>query len=167
MDSYAKSINSTKECKTNNSSCAFWIIAPIERLLDKLLFFVKPAVEYIFGMHIGIAFGWLIGLWAGHSYVEHFEPPYLDDFSRLSYWREAPDIFAEHGALIGLAIGVIVIDIINGALLSQRVTSLFEKNITNPKEIARLLDKSVGQIERTIYKLDKKGKISRTIIHLQ
>ncbi len=164
MESYVKSINSTRECKTDNSPCAFWINAPIERLLDKLLFLVEPAVEYIFGMHIGFAFGWLIGLCAGHSYVKHFEPTYLDDLSQLSFWREAPYVFAKHGALTGLAIGVIAIAIINGTLLNQRVTSLFEKKITNPNEIARLLDKSVGQIERKMNKLVKKGRISRKAI---
>lgn len=156
MESYVKSINSTRECKTDNSSSAFWISAPIVRLLDKLLYLVNSAVEYIFGMHIGFAFGWLIGLCAGHSYVNHFEPAYLDDLSQLSFWREAPYIFAKYGALTGLAIGVIAIAIINDTLLNQKVTSLFEKKITNPNEIARLLDKSVGQIERVINKMVRK-----------
>jgi len=161
MESYVKAINSTKECKIDNSSCSCRINASIEQLLDKLLFFAKPAVEYVFGMHIGFVFGWLVGLCAGHSYVQHFEPAYLENLSTLSYWREAPYILAKHGALTGLIIGVIAIAIINGTILKQRVTSLFEKKITNPNEIARLLDKSVGQIERIINKLVKKGRISR------
>lgn len=156
-----------KQSGNGGSLYSFWTDISKGQLFDRLLFLIKPVVEYALGMHIGFLLGWLTGLCVGYSYVKYFEPAYLDDLSRLSYWREAPDIFAEHGALIGLAIGVIVIAIINSALLSQRVTSLFEKNITNPKEIARLLDKSFGQIERTIYKLDKKGKISRKIIHLQ
>jgi len=163
MESYVKSINSTKECKIDNSSCAFWINAPIEQLLDKLLFFVKPAVEYTFGMHIGFVFGWLIGLCAGHSYVKHFEPVYLDDFNQLSFWTAAPNMFAGYGALIGLTIGVLTIAIINDTLLNQKVTSLFENKITNPNEIARLLDKSVGQIERVIKKMVRKERISRKI----
>ena len=161
MESFAKSIDIMKQSGNGGSSNSFWINAPIERLLDKLLIFVKPAVEYIFGMHIGFALGWLTGLCIGHSYVENYEPVYLNDLSRLTYWREAPFLFARHGALTGLAIGVIVIALINSTLLNQRVISLCEKKITNPDEIAGLLGKSVGQIERTMNKLVKKGTISR------
>lgn len=161
MESYVKSINATKECEPDNSSCSFRINAQIEQLLDKLLIFVKPAVEYIFGMHIGFALGWLTGLCVGHCYVKYFEPVYLNDLSRLTYWREVPFLFARHGALTGLAIGVIVIALINSMLLNQRVISLCEKKITDPDEIAGLLGKSVGQIEKTIDKLVKKGTISR------
>ena len=37
MESYVKSINSTKECKIDNSLCAFWIDAPIEQLSARVL----------------------------------------------------------------------------------------------------------------------------------
>lgn len=161
MESYVKSINAMKERETDNSSCSFRIYASIERLLDQLLFFIKPVVEYIFGMHIGFALGWLTGLCVGHCYVKYFEPVYLNDLSRLTYWREAPFLFARHGALTGLAIGVIAIALINRTLLNQRVISLCKKNITSPDEIAGLLGKSVGQIERKMNKLAKKGTISR------
>jgi NhaP-type Na+/H+ or K+/H+ antiporter len=82
-------------------------------LLDKLLIFIKVVVEYAFGTHIGYALGWVIGLYVGHFYVEHFEPVYLDDLSQLSYWRLAPYIFARNGAVIGAAIGILVIAVIN------------------------------------------------------
>jgi len=72
-------------------------------------------------------------------------------------------MFAGYGALIGLTIGVLTIAIINDTLLNQKVTSLFENKITNPNEIARLLDKSVGQIERVIKKMVRKERISRKI----
>ena len=161
MESFAKSIGIMKQSGNDGSSNSLWINISTRKLLDRLLFLIKPIAEYAFGMHIGFAFGWLIGLCAGHSYVKHFEPSYLNDLSRLAFWREAPFLFARHGALTGLAIGVIAIAIINGTLLNQRVISLFEKNITNPDEIARLLDKGTGQIERTINKLVRKGIISR------
>jgi len=164
MEDYAKSMDITKQSCNRRSLNSPWINISTWQLLDRLLFFVTPTVEYILGMHIGFAFGWLIGLWAGHSYVKHFEPVYFDDISQLSFWREAPYIFAKHGALTGLAIGVIAIAIINGMLINQRVTSLFEKKITNPNEISRLLDKSVGQIERKMNKLVKKGRISQKAI---
>jgi hypothetical protein len=52
------------------------------------------------------------------------------------------------GALIGVAIGVIAIAVINNKLLNQRVTSLYKEGITNSNDIARLLCESVGQIEK-------------------
>ena len=82
-------------------------------MLDKLLIFIKVVVEYAFGTHIGYAIGWVIGLYVGHSYVEHFEPVYLEDLSQLSYWRLAPYIFARNGAVIGVALGMIAIAVIN------------------------------------------------------
>lgn len=82
-----------------------------EQLFDKLLGIVKVVVEYAFGMHIGYAIGWVIGLYAGYTYVEHFEPVYMDDLSKLSYWRLAPYVFARNGAFIGVAVGMIAIAI--------------------------------------------------------
>lgn len=161
MESFAKSIDIMKQSGNGCPSKLLWINISTRKLLDRLLFLIKPAVEYIFGMHIGFALGWLTGLCVGHSYVKYFEPVYLNDLSRLTYWREAPFLFARHGALTGLTIGVIVIALINSTLLNQRIISLCEKNITNPNEIAGLLGKRVGQIERTIDKLVKKGTINR------
>jgi hypothetical protein len=84
-----------------------------KRLFDKLLGIVKVVVEYAFGMHIGYAMGWVIGLFAGYTYVEHFEPVYMEDLSNISYWRLAPYVFARNGAFIGVALGMIAIAIIN------------------------------------------------------
>jgi hypothetical protein len=80
-------------------------------------------VEYAFGMQIGYVFGWIIGLYVGHSYVTYFEPVYLYDLSRLSYWRLAPSIFAQNGALIGVVVGMIAIAIINNILLDDNFAS--------------------------------------------
>jgi len=104
--------------------------------------------------------GWLIGLCVGNSFVEHFEPVYLDDLSQLSHWRSMLYRFARNGAIIGLAIGVVVITTINNKLLSQRVMSLYKKGRTDPKDIAHVLDESEKQIQRVINKLAKKGEIS-------
>jgi hypothetical protein len=87
-----------------------------ERLLDKLLNIVKVIVEYAFGLHIGYALGWVIGLFVGYTYVEYFEPVYMKDLSNVSYWRLAPYVFARNGAFIGLAIGMIVITVINAGM---------------------------------------------------
>jgi hypothetical protein len=133
------------------------------QLLDRLLFFIKPIAEYAFGMHIGYAFGWLIGLWAGHFYVNNFEPLYPDDLNELAFWATAPNIFARYGASTGLMIGILAIQIINSKLLNQGITELYEKRITNPNQIARLLDINLNKIERKMTKLAKKGKISPNV----
>lgn len=86
-------------------------------MLDKLLIFIEVVVEYICGIHIGYAIGWLIGLYVGNTYVEHFEPVYLEDLSQLSsllsHWRLAPYIFARNGAMIGVAVVMVAIALIH------------------------------------------------------
>jgi hypothetical protein len=133
----------------------------IWQLFDRLLLFIKPIVEYALGMHLGFASGWLMGLYAGHVYVNHFEPLYINDLSELSFWTSAPDMFARYGALAGSIIGILAILIINSYLLNQKIIKLFEKGITDPSQIARFLGCSSGKIERKIVKLAQKGRISR------
>jgi len=164
MESYIKP-SGVKEQLDLTNYYSLQISISKEQLLDKLLLFIKVVVEYAFGVQIGYVLGWLIGLYAGHSYVEHFEPVYFDlnQLSNLlSYWRSMPYIFARNGALIGVAIGVIAIAIINNKLLNQRVKSLYKEGITNSNDIARLLGESVGQIERKMNRLVKEGEICQT-----
>jgi hypothetical protein len=118
-------------------------------------------------MHVGFAFGWLFGLCAGHSYVKHFEPVYLDDLNQLSFWTAAPNTFARYGALTGMIIGVTAILIINSKLLNQKVAALYEKGTTNPSQIARLLDINSGKIKRKMNKLVKTGRINLKVNPLQ
>ena len=80
--------------RTNDSLYLFGSNITKEQLLDRLLFFVKVVVEYVFGMYMGYTIGWLIGLFVGNSYIEHYEPVYLDDLSQLSSWRLLPYEFA-------------------------------------------------------------------------
>jgi len=159
MESYIESIGDMKKLNTRKFLHPLSVNISSERFLDRLLFFIKTTVEYTLGIHLGYAIGWLIGLWVGHTYVEHFEPLYLDDLSHLSYWRLAPNIFAKNGAMIGIAAGVIAIAIVNNTLLNQRITSSYKNGCTNPNNIARLLGKSAGQIERKMNKLIAKGRI--------
>jgi len=166
MESCIKPLGIKKQHDPCNSLYSLWISFSKEQLLDKLLIFIRAVVEPALGMHIGYVIGWLIGLYAGHSYVEHFEPVNLDDLSQLSshlsYWGSMPYIFARHGALIGVAVGVIAIAIINNKLLNQRVTSLYKEGSTDPNYIAHLLGESVGQIERKMNRLFKQGRICQT-----
>ena len=159
METYAKSVSIIKQPGNDGCSNSLPINISVQRLLDRLLFFIKPVAEYALGMHIGFALGWLFGLVAGHIYVRHFEPVYLDDLNQLSYWKVAPNVFARYGALTGLIIGVISIVIINGKLLGQRIITFCKKGTNNPNQIARLLDKSTSQIKRKMNKLIKTGKI--------
>jgi hypothetical protein len=161
MESCAKSISITKHAGDDCSSNSIWINNSTWQLFDRLLLITNQIVEYAFGMHIGFAFGWLIGLCAGHTYVKHFQPVYLDDLNQLTFWTTAPNMFAKYGALTGLIIGVIAILIINSKLVNQKIISLYEKGITNPNHIARLLDSSTCKIERKMNKLAKTGRINR------
>lgn len=161
METCTKSVSILKQPVKDGCSNSLPINISVWRLLDRMLFFIKPVAEYALGMHIGFAFGWLFGLLAGHIYVRHFQPVYLDDLNQLSYWTAAPNVFAGYGALTGLIIGVIAIAIINGRLLDQRIAALYGKGVNNPKQIARLLDMSAGQITRKMNKLAQTGRIKQ------
>jgi hypothetical protein len=50
--------------------------------------------------------------------------------------------------MIGAAAGMIAIAVINHKPLNQGAASLYEVEIDHPNEIARLLGKGVGHIER-------------------
>ena len=150
----------TKQSGNGCSPTSLRINISIWQLCDRLLFFIKPIVEYALGMHLGFASGWLMGLYAGHVYVNHFEPLYINDLSELSFWTAAPNMFARYGALTGLIIGVLAILIINSYLLNQRIIELCEKGITDPGQIAQLLDCNSSKIERKLNKLARKGRIS-------
>jgi len=163
MENCAETIGLVKRFNTdsfNTDNSWYFRLRSIlpELLLNRFLFFIKPIVEYAFGIHIGFAIGWPLGLYAGDVYVEHFKPVYFFDLNKLQQWELMPYEFARNGAVIGAVIGVITIAIINSRLLNQRVISLYEKRITAPKAIARALGKSERQIQRVINKLTKKEK---------
>ena len=54
---------------------------------------------------------------------------------------------------IDLVLGAIAIAFINSKLLSRKVASLYEKEATEPKEIAQTLGRSERQIQKIIEKL--------------
>ena len=74
----------TKQSGNNYSTNLLRMNILVWKLLDKLLFFIKPIAEYAFGMHIGFALGWLIGMCVGHFYVYHFEPLHLNDLNQTT-----------------------------------------------------------------------------------
>ncbi len=153
----------TKQSGKDSSANSLRVNILTGQLLDRLLSFIKPIAEYAFGIHIGFAFGWLIGLCAGHFYVNHYEPLYPDDLNELAFWAAAPHIFAKYGALTGLIIGILVIRIINRKLLKQGIIELCENRITNPAQIARLLDINLSTIKRKMIELAEKGMIDQNV----
>lgn len=127
-----------------------------KQLSSRLLPFVEAIVEYSFGMYMGAAIGFLLGWYAGSVYVEHFEPVYFSDLSEIRQWSRIPYEFAGNGKLVGAAAGAIMIMLINSLLLAQKIVSLYEKEVTDPKDIARALGMNVRKIQKRISKLAKK-----------
>lgn len=88
-----------------------------------LLKFALRALEYCFGIHIGIFCGWLGGWYTGHIYAEHFEPVYssasfnLDEIMR---WDQVPYTFARAGIFVGVAIGAIVIFVLSHKISNNK-----------------------------------------------
>ncbi len=144
---------------TDSPSHSTSINVPIVPLFDRLLSFVEGVVEYAFGMHIGFAVGWLLGWYGGNLYVEHFEPAYFSNLNELRQWSLMPYHFTRGGAIIGAAAGAIAIAVVTRKLLRTRIVSLYKKEVVKPKDIARVIGKTEGQIQRVINKLAKKGEI--------
>jgi len=159
MDSYVESVGVMKKFDTRKSLHSLSVNISAERFLDRSLFFIKTTLEYALGMHLGYAAGWILGWYTGNVYAENFEPLHFRDLNEFWQWELVPNEFARNGAIIGVAVGAIVITIINNKLLKQRVIFLHKKGNTDPKDIAQALGKRVGQIERKMNKLIEKGKI--------
>ena len=135
------------------------IDVPTVSLFDRVLFFVKPIVEYAFGVYMGFVVGWLLGLYVGNIYAEQFKPVYFSDLTELRQWMLMPYDLARYAAFIGTIAGVIIIAIINSKLFSRRVLALYEEEITEPKDIARRLGRGERQVQRAIHSLAEEGKI--------
>jgi len=98
--------------------------AAVVSLFERLLFFVQPVIEYAFGAHIGFAIGWLLGLWAGKTWVEYFEPVCMDGLNEFFYWRLLPYNIAKSGAVIGISVGIITVAIIRKRIgLKERLVT--------------------------------------------
>jgi hypothetical protein len=118
--------------------------------LDKALLLIAAVAEYIFVMHIGVVIGWVIGLWAGNVYFDHFSP---EDYSKVFVLTKRgfiPYAFTKNGAIIGIFVSIVVLAVINRRLFIKDVVSLYAKGVTNSKEVARRLGHSVWRVERTM-----------------
>jgi hypothetical protein len=119
-------------------------------MLDKALLLIAVVVEYLFVMHVGVIIGWLLGLWAGNVYFDHFSP---QDYSKalvLTKQGVIPYAFTKNGAITGILVSIIVLAVINKRLFFKEVTDLYAEGITSSKEIARRLGHSVRRVERTM-----------------
>lgn len=145
-------------CRTGTSQHSPPISTRVGEFLNRLLLFVGTIVEYLFGMHIGAVAGWLAGLCLANTYVEYFEPVYMNDLTELYRWRLMPGRYAITGATIGLLIGAVAIALIKNKLLAKRIAALQKQNITDPAVLARRLGTSETQIQRTPSKLTKNQK---------
>ena len=155
METYVKSADIMGKLKISTFLHSLTINIPIKHFLYRLLFVIKAVVEYTFGMHIGFAAGWLLGLLAGNQYVGYFKPVYMTEFSRLPYWRLLPYEFAQAGGVAGICASIIAIAAINKKLLTQRVMSLYEKGSTQINDISYLIGKSERKIRKILQKHKK------------
>ena len=119
-------------------------------MLDKALMLIAAVVEYLFVMHIGVVIGWLIGLWIGNVYFNHFSP---EDYSRafaLTKHGVIPYAFTKNGAITGILISIIALAAINKRLFLREVASFYVKGVTSSDEVARRLGCGVWRVERTM-----------------
>ncbi len=134
----------------------------IHWLLNGMLIFIKAALEYALGVHIGAAVGYTSGLCVGRLYVEFFMPAYLSELVEIKQWLALPYIFAVYGVIFGVVAGSIVIAIINGRLLRQRVSALREQGVTDPEDIAQTLIKPKWEVQMAINNLlEERGCLSK------
>lgn len=157
METYDESTEVAE--RINICSSSHRLRVKIEKSFEKVLYDLKPVIEYGFGVYAGFVIGRLFGLCFGNFYLDDFKPEQLDNFSQIPDWEPMLSSFVKAGGFAGAILGVLAIAIINSNLFSQRVVSLYEKEITDPKQIARALYKSTWQTERKVKSLMKKGKI--------
>jgi hypothetical protein len=104
---------------------------------------------------------WVLGWYAGNVYVEHVQPVYFSNPAELTAiveWSQiTPHEFGGFGKLVGALAGMAVIAAVNSKLLTQRILSLCEKEVTDPVDIASTLGKNVRLIHWKLNRLSKTG----------
>ena len=133
---------------------------PREYLLDRMLYFAQKVVAYAFGITVGIVVGSLTGRYIAGIRAESLRHT-IDFFdpNQLQQWHDMPWIFARTGAVAGVLFSLAAMRIIEGVFLTRTIVSLYEKQVTEPVDIARILGRSVRQIKRKMNKLARKGVI--------
>lgn len=139
--------------KTYYSLLLLNVKAHIDLFLHWVSIFLKAALEYALGIHIGAFIGNISGLHFGNLYVEYFKPAYLFSLEEVRPWQALPYKFAIYGLIFGVIAGSAVIAIINGKLLRQRVAALYEQGVTDPQDMAQTLIKPKWEVQMTIESL--------------
>lgn len=151
MNTFAGKINIVE--RAYYSSHLLDVGAYVDLLSHWIAIFVKAALEYAFGMHLGAAVGYISGLLVGNLYVGYFKPVYLFGFDEIKQWLGLPYVFAIYGVIVGVIAGSVVIAIINGRLLRQRVAALYEQGVTDPQDMAQTLIKPKWEVQMAIESL--------------
>lgn len=135
-------------------------IIPRGRIVDKMLSFVETVAGYALGMFIGMVVGVVAGRYVAGLHAEELRLT-IDflDINQLKQWHDMPVIFARTGGGIGVLLGVVVMIIVQAKSFNREVASLYDHEITEPREIARILARSLGKVKRTMNRLAKKGII--------
>jgi len=135
-------------------------IIPRGHIVDKMLSLVETVVGYALGIYIGMVVGVVAGRYVAGLRADDLRLT-IDflDLNQLKQWHDMPVIFARTGAAIGALLGVAAMSIVQAKSFNREVVSLFDHKITEPREIARILARSLRRIKRTMNRLAKKGMI--------
>jgi len=117
-------------------------------IFTRILISLKSVVLYGLGMYIGAAAGCLSGLWAGNTYLEYFQPAYINDFSELSCRKLLLYSFARYGLYIGIILGATATSLIRKKLQKKAITSLQREGIKETTDIAKYLFIGRQQVQR-------------------
>lgn len=132
-------------------------VLPKGHVIDKVLSFVETVAGCALGIYIGMVIGGMMGRYIAGVRAEDLKHT-IDFFDpeQLKQWQDMPSNFARTGALIGALLGTAVMSIVQVKFFNMEVASLYEKAVTDPKEIARILARSPRRIKKTITKLARK-----------
>lgn len=111
----------------------------IQRFSGWALMGIKMILEYGLGMHMGALIGHTIGTGIGNCYMDHYASANLCSMEGIQQWLGLPCVFATYGLIIGIAVLMIIITIINRRLLYKNIVNLHKNGVTNIEEISRLL----------------------------
>ena len=68
-----------------------------------------------------------------------------------------PHEFAIYGLIVGVIAGSIIIAVINGRLLRQRVAVLYEQGVTDTEDMARILIKPKWDVQMAVNKVAERA----------
>ena len=106
MNALTESFNVFEDIGVNNNPLSSNLNIPTQWLVDKFLSLAELIIEFIFGMHVGAAFGYIAGKIAVMVYTRYAGHM---SFSEAETWRIIPFSFGIYGAVAGFNIMTILI----------------------------------------------------------